>query len=207
MRIITAAHVRTAVRDTLARWLPYYLDQVNRELPTARTRLPVPREWRQPLTRAGIPRLDLAPLVVVTTTGVTEVERNAEDVDGAFEVYVDCIVQGSDYDDTAELVAVYAAAVRVALDQHPALGIGEGDDYEAGFASDTRFVSDEPPTIDEAQQKTFGEAVARFEVWVAAIHALYGPTEPPAPPYVDFTIPTVLTTDVDIAPETEPLEE
>lgn len=203
--LVTAGMVRAAVRDTLKHWLDYYLARAEDAEGLLAGTVPRPREWRLPQTRDGTARIDLMPMVVVTTSGVRDPQRFDGHVDAVWDITVAALVHGADYDTTARDAGVYGAAIRAAIDQNGDLGRGAGADWQRGFAAYTHWTGESYDAVSDAQQRTLGEAGVHFAVHVTAIHELHRPVgldAPPSPPAAQSTH-TVLTTDV----TAEPLED
>lgn len=192
MRLITRHQVCDAVRTTLQTWMPYQLARTCEADGLTIDAVKQPREWRLPQSGDRRPFIDRLPLVVVTTTGIRELERNADDVDGCWDVIVACWTHEADYEDTARHAGVYAAAVASILDQHPSHG---------GLASDTFVTAIDLNAVDDPEQRTLGGVLVRADVWVPAVWELHGLSAPPADVVVEPETPTVETVTVTVEPE------
>lgn len=178
-----------AAVDTLQTWLPVTLlaaaDDFGWDVedPTVLAKLTV-RGWRQPTDRE---MFDPAiPLIVTTSTGTVDTPEftGHGPVHAVYDLTVNPVVRGASFEDTADLVSIYAAAVRACLEQHRSLGVG--------WVSDLWWVAETFDAPEPDRQRIYAEALVTFHVVVEAVH------DRNDRPTVDGwqTPYTVLTTDV-----------
>lgn len=156
-RIVTTAQVETAVLDTLKRFLPHYLAEVERQTNLAPTAA-APRAYRVWTDRETWPS-DQLPAVIVACPGTTDTRRTPRGYEADWDVRVGVIVRTSDQASTRRLAGIYAAAARAVLVQRPALG---------GLATATIWVGDQIDTEPDTGQ-TWGLGTTQVTVTVPQV--------------------------------------
>lgn len=180
--IITSGQVRRAGIVHLQRWLPSVLIEVARqdgrdvenavELPPQ-----LVRSWH------GVPNIrqirdDQLPNISVEVTGIIRVSQDDGDgiVTATFGVDVAAYARGRTIDDTADIVGVYCAALRVVAEQHP--------DWNE-LASDTFWRGEEYGLVEGASVQTLGGGAVSLEVSIPGVFDRFaGPLTPPEDPYI-----------------------
>lgn len=128
-RIIDANAVETAVRDTLERWLPTYIAELERQYPKVgasgwevgelNTQV-----WYHAAHQFDRFREDNLPAIIVICPGLTD--RPVRDADGihlcTFGLAVGVVAGAIDREETDAAVKAYGAAVRACLLQQSSLG-------------------------------------------------------------------------------------
>lgn len=184
--MIRGRHQLTAATiTTLQTWLPLTLRQAATDDDRDPDGITQPASWRRPTSRS-ISDWKL-PLVVVTSTGtVEEPEADGDgDVFVTYELVVNPVVRSRDYEETADLASIYAAAIRACLEQHRTLGVA--------WVTDLRWVAETFEDEEPDQQRTVGEALLVFHVDVGPVHNRF---EPPTEDGEDA--PTVEETNVTV---------
>lgn len=143
--------------------------------------------WRQPSTRE---MFDPAiPLIVTTSSGWVgdpEIEGDGT-VSAVYDLIVNPVVRGADFEQTADVISIVAAGVRTCLEQHRSLGVG--------WVSDLAVVSEFFDELEADKQRVLAEALITFHVAVCSIHDR---NDRPDPDGGWTDAPTVLTTDVSL---------
>lgn len=191
-RSVGAAQVRAAVQSTLEAWLPTYIADAERRAGLAARTIDLPRSWRR-LARFDTVAADQLPAVFVTSPGIEVVERRGSgEHDATWRIAVTAVARGRTFEETADLVGYYTAAVRAALIQHAAHGIG----------ATTRWDDESYDAVAVDAQRTLGAGVVEVLVTVRNVidaHDADVPATPPADPYATPAAPvTVTRTNVDL---------
>lgn len=122
-RIVSADQVEEAVRDTLRRWMPTYIAEVERQRGWEPGFLN-PAIWYHAAHQFDRFNEDALPAVIVICPGLAD--RPTRDADGVylcrFGLAVGIVGGAIDRDETDEAVKAYGAAVRACLLQQSALG-------------------------------------------------------------------------------------
>jgi hypothetical protein len=159
--IVTAETVRLGVITYLRRWVPAYVAEVSRQAGLAHC-LPDFRSYAPALV-TGTPD-DQLPLCVVTAPATVGAPVKREDgtVVAPWGVGIGCVASRRTREAAGAVTALYAAAVRAAVLQHPSMdGLSEstewlGEEHEEIAWDDTRvvmagklhFVLDIPALVD-----------------------------------------------------------
>lgn len=186
--IITAAELRRDVETYLKAALPTALQALGGWLGTdgAPFPMPVPRTWERLPSFETIAERQ-SPAVVVTTPGLTPGRRDGDGdytVRGVVAVFA--VVRGRDYHETADRVAGYVAAIRLALLNDPA----------AVGATGVVWTEEAYDELAADRDRTIGAGRVTVAYDLAApgtFDALPADLLPP-----DDRAPTALTTDVDV---------
>lgn len=174
--LVTAVEIRKATQDRLEEWLPAYLAELGRRYERD---LPPPRTWRRlPDFRALTD--DQSPALVVTSPGlVTEADRDGDgEYSATWQVNVFLAVRGQTFEETADLVGLYTAAVRACLGQQ---GI------DIANARRPRWRGEGYNELAAGKARTIGGGMVSFAVHVGAVLDEYaGPSILPDPPEYKF---------------------
>ncbi len=186
--IVTAAHVRAAVKSTLAVWLPSTLVEARRNSPVADL-FPV-ASWHT-LVRADQLVSGKAQLpAVVIGPGAEEFTRHGDGRRSAvYDVPVTVVSRGQTFDDTVDRNDLYRAAVFTALVRHPDLG---------GFAVSTTVERGDYVPFPEDSARTLMGSVLTVRVRVDPVAVEEGPAVPPVDPEEIWAPATVLSTQVTV---------
>lgn len=126
-------------------------------------------------------REDQMPAVFVTSPGLSDQpERNGDGQHTAtWSVVVTIVVRGDTFQETADLVAVYAAAARLVLGQHKSLG---------GLSIGTYWRAEDYSALDISATRTLGAGQVEFDVVIPNVMNDRGgpPGEVPEFPAVDI---------------------
>lgn len=159
--IVTARYVRQTVEASLKARLPAFLTVISNQ-PGAEP-LTAIKTWRRMADFTGLREQD-SPAVVVTTLGVPTPET--EEGGGhraAWGVRVFIVARGRTYEETADRVADYVAAVRVALLADPSLGgaaeqvIWQGETYTELDRTEQRTIAAGSVTVSYTFTTDLGE--------------------------------------------------
>lgn len=172
--IVAVHQLRDAARTVLQAWLPTALHdvagQAGVDVP------PSPRTWRRVATFDQVPEAQVPVVFVAAPSTTSTTLRRSTDYTASWELQVVAALRGRDYEQTAERVSVYAAAIRAVMLQRP-LGINVAAVRWQGE------VYDEMPAV---AQRTWAAAMLSFEVDVAPAVQIYTPMRaalaPPADP-------------------------
>lgn len=174
--ISVGTDITTAVIDTLRKWMPTYLQEIELQLGRQRGLIPPPRFYTTRNRFINYPEEQL-PLCVVVSPGLTEAPTKTGDgcYSGWYGLGVGFVAQARD-DVTADFLAkVYAAAARAILLQNQDMG---------GGVAGTEWIDeiyDDEITGDE--NRTLKASYVLFRVYVENIvNALAGPISPNADP-------------------------
>jgi hypothetical protein len=147
----------------------------------------LPKTWRRPTAKEIIE--PLLPVIITTSTGIVEQPEvdGDGDVSATFDLVVNAIVRGDSFDQTADLISLYAAAIAACLEQHRTLGVD--------WVSDLNWVDLVWGDEDPDQRRLLAEALVVFHVNVAPVHNRHDrPTDDPDDPLlVETTNVTVDT--------------
>lgn len=157
-------HVVAAAQTTLQTYLPATLAAVATDFDWEPTDVPAVKSWRLPSMRelrGGDPGM---PLIVTTSTGLVEQPEADGDglVSGVYDLLVNPVVRGSDYENTATLISFYAAAIRACLEQHRSLDVD--------WVTDLYVVGESFDEGEDDKQRLLAEALVVAHVHVEGIH-------------------------------------
>lgn len=172
--IVTEKDVRAAVEGTVKMWLPTYCHEVAARQGHPRTFLPAIRSWRAWPEFTKWPE-DQLPAVVVVTPGTNDPpEKLDRQLSVSWTIGVGIIVAARDADSTADLIGMYAAAVRVLLTHKGSLG---------GFAEHSEFVAEryDDALTQQEMDRTLRTAMVTYSVLVKGIHNRFGGPKVPDP--------------------------
>jgi hypothetical protein len=187
--------IERAALATLQRWTRSYLGLLEAELGYPAETLPDihPGGWvRRTEIEIGRRPEDQLPVLSVITGPTLSVERDGEgSYDAMWRLEVALIVTSALEEDTRDMAALYAVAVRKVLTQQPWIA-GTGPDPTVSFPVTCRWVGNRPDTIDVDQSRTLAGMRCSFEVYVDGVSTTdAGPTSPaPLPDPDDGTRPT-----------------
>lgn len=188
--LVVLTQVDDVVLAHLKKWMHTHLLQVEREIGNAgyermRTnRLMRPRSYATLLEDDRL--LDQAlPAVVVTTQGTDGIEYNGPDIGAWFKLTILVVARGRDRDEARLHAAMYAAAVRQALQNHPSLD---------GFAHGVEWTDENVEPVEDTTGKgrTLAAGISEWRVLVDQVAQRYGGPSEPDPDPVDL--------DEDVAP-------
>jgi hypothetical protein len=175
--LVTALEIRRSAQEQLQAWIPAYLAELERRY-DIKKKLPAPKTWHR-LPRFTRMSSEQSPAVLVTSPGL--VEPPSRDGDGEFSAIwrlnVFVVVRGEDFQQTTDRVALYVAAVRLALMQQ---GIGLSSAHRPSW------IGEGYDELEVDQARTIGAGVASFTVRIGQVlDDQAGPTNlPTAPEYV-----------------------
>lgn len=177
--IITATHIRRAMRDTIQLWAPDYLAEVADQYGRARGALPTFRSY---VSRPVVDRFpeDQIPCCVIVAPGtLDEPDKRPDAYDATWAVGVAAVVSGRSPEESFELAELYAGALRALVVHHPSLGGKVGMTRWAGERYDEY--------IDPDDGRTQASCTLQFNVGVDDVMSLVsgGPSAPSA----DVTVP------------------
>lgn len=171
-----------AALTTLQAWLPATLVQAAAD--AGADPVPTVKTWTRPTTQA-MPDHRQLPMVLVTSTGtLDQPEVDGEgDVSVTYDLIVNPVVRADGFDQVADRISLYAAAIRACLEQHRTLGVD--------WVSDLEWVGESYGEEVVEASRTLAEALVTFHVNVSPVHNRNDvPTEDDAP--------TVETTNVTV---------
>ena len=183
-QIMIADTLEHAVLDTLQKWFPVYIREVELQSPPApdprnipRDSLPLPRSY---LTADQIDResANQLPSIVCISPGLSSRNDPAQNGEGTFAVpfsiAVGCFVSAKDRKSTMRLVRLYTAITRSIMLQKQSYGGIASGAYWLDESYDDHF------TFTDDQTISAGQVV--FEVWVDEVVTRYaGPIGTPDP--------------------------
>lgn len=176
---VTAVHqLRGAAVDQLKAWIEAALVDVARQTGVDETTVPFPKSWRRVANWDSVPE-DQQPVVFSTSPGTVgdPPRREAGRWSATWEVPILAAVRGQSYDQTADLVSVYATAIRTVLIQQPPDVDGLRSWWWAGETLDA---------LPTEQQRTWAGALVTFTATVDDVLVEAGRRdEPPADPFAD----------------------
>jgi hypothetical protein len=195
-RIVHDGQVEQAAMQTLQKWLPTYIAELERQTGRDRGSLPTPRAWRT--ANVSVNELatwpeDQLPALLVVSPGLADRPELIGGVyTGHWALGVAVITSARDKETTGTLAKLYGAAIRAVLVQHPTL---------EGFAAHIDWVDDNLDEVPHERQRTLGAAINVFEITVDDVLTVAGgPIEPdpkpdPTEPYDPLgTVDTVTVT-------------
>lgn len=194
-QIVDADQVEAAVLETLRKWLPTYLAEIERQRGiTPPGSLPRPRSWTVASSLDKWPDHPL-PAVFAVSPGLAEepLRTSRGGYRAPWGVGVAAVVSAKDRAASRRLAAMYGAAIRTCLLQHRSL---------AGFATGLDWIDEDLDNAPPEQARTLAIAQELFVVTVdRVLDPAAGPAQPdpeadPTEPYDDW--PTVQTTDLDV---------
>lgn len=177
--------VVAAGQATLQTYLPATLAAAATDFGWDPADVPAVKSWRMPSMREMRGGDPATPLIVITSTGWVEEPEvdNDGDAHAVYDLLVNPNVRGSDYEHTATVTSIYAAAIRTCLEQHRSLGVD--------WVTDLKVVAESFDEGEDDKQRLLAEALIVAHVHVGPIHNRHDvPGEDDAP--------TVLTTDVTV---------
>ena len=188
--------VQEAFYNTMQKWLPSYIAEINRKLGSEVLREPF--EYRHRPDFRTLPKNVSAAILVIVphTIGTPQVYQGFVRANWRVEVMV--YVYGTkDWQETEALTSAYAAAVRTAMVQHRGL---------EGFAETTIWDGEEYIEGEHSGTRTTGIAHIRFIVTVGSAMSIYGgvPSAEYAPegavidPTTDPATPVYIAEDVNV---------
>lgn len=120
--IVGGDTIAVAVLDTLKKWMPTYLAEIERQRNIDAGRLPAVAAWQ--LMTVGQRRLPDWPCPAVAVIPLTGAASGAstDHVHGLFTVQINTFVETNSWESTALTAARYTAAVRACLLQQSTLG-------------------------------------------------------------------------------------
>lgn len=170
--ISVGTNITTAVIDTIRKWMPTYLQEIELQLGRVRGEIPPPRYYTTRNRFINYPEEQL-PLCVVVSPGLTEAPTKDGDgsYNGWYGVGTGFVVSARD-DVTADFLSkVYAAAGRAILLQHQDMGGGV-----AGTEWIDEIYDDD---IADDDNRTLKASYVLFRVYVENIvNAYAGPLSP-----------------------------
>lgn len=184
--VVAVHQLRRAAISRLQQWIEAALVDVARQTGVDEHAIQFPRSWRRLASWDGVPE-DQQPVVFATspsTTGVSGAGPNVTRMnDGRWscqwEVPILAAVRGQDYEQTAELVSVYAAAIRTVLIQHPPDIDGLHSWWWAGETYDA---------LPAEQQRSWAGALVTFTADVDDVTVERGRRDqPPDDPFAEPT--------------------
>lgn len=188
--LVAVHQIRTAVLGELQVWLPTALAEVAAE--TGVDVPPSPRSWHRLGTwdQVAEAQLPVVFVAVPATSGTTV--RRAEAYDAVWDLQVVAAVRGGSYEQTAEAVSVYAAAIRAVLTQRP-----------VGWTC--RWTGEMYDAMPARGQRTLAATMVTWTVEVADAIGLESPMRHASgPPDGPPTVPTVQETDVEVVVDESP---
>lgn len=183
--------VQEGVYNTIQKWVPAYIAEMNRHLGSDELTIPQEYRWR-PEFMPEPP--DMAPRILVLSHGlVGEPERYQTDIRSTWEVEVSTYIYGTDdWQQTQALTMAYTAAIRTLLIQHGTLGT---------IAELTRWIGESYLEGEHTSHRTRGLGISKFEV---VLHTTLDPFG--GPPTPGYGVPNSWVPTVD-SPEPLPLVE
>lgn len=162
--VFGGASVQEAVYNTLQKWLPSYIAELNRQL--GGDILQNVTEYRhRPEFRTLPKNVQCAILVMVPGTARTP-HYFQEFIRSDWRVEVDAFIYGTkDWQETQALTSAYSACIRACLIQHK--------DLEK-FAETTKWISEEYYEGEHSATRTTGLGKIKFEVTVGSSLTPYG---------------------------------
>lgn len=192
--------VQIAVVNTLKKWLPAYIADVNRHLGGDILPYLTPESFRPPTDRPWEADLDVQITCVVPGTTGTPKRSNETGIQSCWKADLDVFVYaGTDWQETLAITYAYGACARAAIVQHPAL---------TGLAQTTNWLGESYFKGPDTGSRYSGIATINFEVNILnTVNQFAGPpspefaadgtpTDPSLLPLPAF--PEVLDTSVDV---------
>lgn len=175
--IFVAHKLEIAVMDTLARWMPTYLAEIENQLGAEEGRIPAPRTYTTKNEFSFWPA-DQYPVCVVVSPGLAEAPRR--EGNGNYTAWwslgVGVIASANTEEATNNLSKIYAAAVRAIMLQQQTMSPAGSPPVTAGIEWLDESYDDLP---DENQERTL-----RASMWVgmalidSVVTSQTGPLEP-----------------------------
>jgi hypothetical protein len=172
--ITVGTDITTSVIETIRKWMPTYLQEIELQLGRERGLIPPPRFYTTRNKFMSYPEEQL-PLCVVVSPGLTDAPTKDGDgcYNGWYGVGVGFVAQARD-DVTADFLAkVYAADARAILLQHQDMGGGT-----AGTEWIDEIYDDD---IAEDENRTLKASYVLFRIYVENIVNSYGGPVGPIP--------------------------
>ena len=189
-QILSAAHVRGALLSTIQLWSPTYIAEVSA---TSGIAMAPFGTWEAIYDNRALPPDQTAACWVTCTTTNPRMPPERQG-NGTYRAWwlaeANIVAYGLAWDQAADLISLYMAAVRSAVIQHRDLG---------GFADDTRWLGEATKEVEHSPNRTIETGVVQFRVTVNGMtQDGFGPA---APSTASLTQPgpTILTTPVTIA--------
>lgn len=158
--LIGGAHVVSACEQTLQRWLPPTLADLN---DAYGLQLPAPAEYRMVTTAEAVQMVTDAVVSVVSPGLVREPQRRSNGLwTASWSLVVAGYVRDTEYALTLRAASLYGVAIRTALMQHPSLG---------GLASALDWVAEDvlPVNAEDRSARTLAQATVEFTVTVDSV--------------------------------------
>lgn len=190
--IVAAPAMRKAITATLQLWLPSTLAETARQAGLTAPQvaaLPLVKTWKWIAVNdaARLP-VDQLPAVFVTSPGLADgPARNGK---GSYtyewNATVTAVARGQSYEDTADLVGFYVAAIRTACVQQPSFG---------GFSTACVLAGEDYALFDASVARTIAAGFVDLVVTVKDVANAYaGPATPPVDPLAAPAVPAVVLT-------------
>lgn len=197
--LIGADDVRNAVKDTILTWSPYYLAVVSQRLVADgliggnnRVNAPLPDfgTWENEPEFRSLGTGQPAAFLVTSpsTVGTPSLEGNRT-YRATWRAQVVLQVFGTQWEEAADLTSWYEKATRWCILQHRSLG---------QFAIGTKWVGNQYSGKVHTSSRTEAQCVMAFDVAVADVIDVRGPSTVPAVPGPPNQDPTVLTTGIEL---------
>lgn len=194
--LVSGDEIEEAVVATLQAWVPTYLRELERHFDLDPGALPAPRSYSTVSDRdpARWPE-DQIPAVVVMSPGLAgdPVRRGDGSYRLAWSVAIGVVVSASSQAATRKLARRYAAAVRLIVVQHPALG---------GIAAGVDFTDESYDDLARDRERSLAAGAVTFTVHVDG--AADDSTAPAAPDPDPDDWPAVETASVTVSPTESP---
>lgn len=173
--IVTGRAVRRAMTAHLKLWFPTYLAELARIEGMDAATMPLFNSWVSALDMpAGKYEEHQMPSCVIVAPGLlAEPVKHSGMYIATWAVSVGAVVSGQDRENTFGLVEIYAAAVRSAVLQHPALG---------GFSSGTDWLGERYDDLENDMLRTLAAGSVQFSV---TVQSALSPSEGPYDPLID----------------------
>lgn len=161
--------VQEAYYQTLQKWLPTYIAEVNRKIGTEV--LEVPFEYHFRPDYRTLPRTAKCALLCVVDGTTGHPDRTNNGTRATWGADISCFVFGTqDWQETQALTYAYAATIRACIAQHPDLG---------GLAETTLWMGEKYMEGEHSSTRTTGLSIVHFESTLAsAVDAFGGPPFP-----------------------------
>lgn len=197
-RIVIASDAETALVDTLQAWLPSYLAELERRTGREPGAVPMVRSWRRSNRFYRFPQDQLPAAIVISpgTTGAPE-RRGDGTIDAWYRLGIAIVCAANTAEATNELAKLYAAAVRTAVLQQPALAGDPSDPHP--FAARVVFVGETTDDVPAEYLEIGCTAQVEFDVLVEGIaDAAAGPAETTVDAPTDLPVVTSHHIDIEV---------
>lgn len=205
--------IEQAARATLRAWLPAHLAHQERRRGLAPDTLPTPRSWPTVSEFDPLPHEQLPSIVLISPGTAGTPDRDQAGVRATWRLEVVAAVAGKDEPEARLVGALYAAAIRGALEQNGTLRWREDPDdpntpVEApALAERTRWQGDDH-AVGNTERGPRWMVEVQFQVTVRdVINPRLGPDTPPPDPYTPPPVPDpLLTPEITVTPVPLPQE-